>query len=896
MPALRPVLALLALSSLATLAAPYHENRFSSTLLVSDLQRPLELDVAPDGRVFYIELEGKLSIYHPQTQETTVAAELDVFAKQEAGLIGLTLDPNFAENQWVYLMYSPPSEVFIGQYVSRFVLRDNVLDKASEKVVLKVPTHRDDCCHHAGSLEFGPQGNLFISTGDNTHPGGDSGGYAPLDEREGKHVYDAQDTAGNTNDLRGKVLRIHPEADGTYTIPEGNLFPASGPISGKPEIYVMGCRNPWRMNVDQRTGYVYWGDVGPDAGGESARGPRGYDELNQARAAGNFGWPFFIGNNQPYADWDFETKTAGPLYDVENPQNRSITNTGSKTLPKPQPAWIYYPYADSKEFPMLGKGGRTACAGPVYHFDPKLESATKLPEALDQSLIFFDWERRFIKRVKLDEDSNIVSIEPFLTEITLNRPVDMRIGPEGALYVLDYGSSWGINAEARLLRIDYHPGNRPPVAKIAVTSPTEGKHPFTATFTAVDSSDPDEGDSLTYHWEVLSTELGSQTTREATFILKDPGEYNVRLSVSDIQGATTSDTVQIIVGNEAPKISFLTPLDGGFFDWDETIPYEVTVDDAEDGSSKDNGELMRTHLLLNQLFQTETPGNAEAAYLSGSGQHAGGLSLIQKSDCLNCHAIDRRVVGPSFTEVALRYAEEEDQEAAIHTTANRIINGSSKVWGEIPMLPHADLSRQQAAAIVRWIFSLKNTNQREGMSQDFRGTTIAKRPDWLKNSAGAMAVWQASYTDFGGGGMPALTRKAEVRLRSRLVEAEHFSSKQGTQTLESDTASNGKFLGAISPGHHVIYHRVNLATIKTVTARIAAPESPESSGILELRKGSPSGDLISKIPFDATGGWETWKETKATINDPGSLHDLYVVFINPKGGGPFMNLDWLKFE
>ena len=210
------------------------------------------------------------------------------------------------------------------------------------------------------------------------------------------------------------------------------------------------------------------------------------------------------------------------------------------------------------------------------------------------------------------------------------------------------------------------------------------------------------------------------------------------------------------------------------------------------------------------------------------------------------------------------------------------------------MLPHIDISRQQAASIVRWIYSLKDANSKHtGMSQDFRGTTLAKRPDWLKNSAGAMAVWQASYTDFGGGGMPSLTRKDEVRLRSRLVEGEHFSSKHGTQTLESATASNGQFIGAISPGHYLVYDRVNLLGIDAVTARIAAPEF---SGSIELRQNNPKGKLITQLPFEATGGWEEWTEIEATVNDPGGLHHLCVVFVNSKGGGPFMNLDWLRFD
>ena len=102
---------------------------------------------------------------------------------------------------------------------------------------------------NAGSLEFGPNGNLFIATGDNTSPR--ATGYSPSDEREGRSPWDAQKSSGNTNDLRGKILRIKPEADGTYSIPDENLFAEDG-SEGKPEIYVMGCRNPYRISIDSK--------------------------------------------------------------------------------------------------------------------------------------------------------------------------------------------------------------------------------------------------------------------------------------------------------------------------------------------------------------------------------------------------------------------------------------------------------------------------------------------------------------------------------------------------------------------------------------------------------------------------------------------------------------------
>ncbi len=84
----------------------------------------------------------------------------------------------------------------------------------------------------------------------------------------------------------------------------------------------MGCRNPWRISVDSASGNLYWGDVGPDAGGDGDRGPRSYDEINQARRAGNFGWPYFIGNNFPYADVDFATGKVGPKFDPLAPGER----------------------------------------------------------------------------------------------------------------------------------------------------------------------------------------------------------------------------------------------------------------------------------------------------------------------------------------------------------------------------------------------------------------------------------------------------------------------------------------------------------------------------------------------------------------------------------------------
>jgi len=153
-------------------------------------------------------------------------------------------------------------------------------------------------------LTFDSAGNLYMSIGDNTNPF-DSDGFSPHDERSGRYPWDGQRSAANANSLVGKVLRIKPRPQGGYDIPAGNLF-KPGTAGTRPEVYVMGNRNPFRVSVDRKTGYLYWGEVGPDSGhADAKRGSAGFDEVNQARKPGFFGWPMFVGDNRPYTKVNF---------------------------------------------------------------------------------------------------------------------------------------------------------------------------------------------------------------------------------------------------------------------------------------------------------------------------------------------------------------------------------------------------------------------------------------------------------------------------------------------------------------------------------------------------------------------------------------------------------------
>jgi cytochrome c len=862
-------------------ATPPPDYRFKIDVLTENTPQPMELELAPDGRIFFNELNGKLKIYKPGTRDVVVAGSIPVFPEQENGFLGFALDPAFKDNHWIYLYYSPTN--FVGQRLSRFSMKEDQLDLASEIKVLEFGEQRRECCHHAGSVEFGPDGNLFISTGDNTNPGGDSDGYAPIDERPGHNPADAQKSAANTHDLRGKILRIRPLPNGTYTIPDGNLFPKDG-SAGRPEIFVMGCRNPWRMSVDERTGYVYWGEVGPDAGGDGRRGPRGYDEINQARRAGNFGWPYFVGSNFAYYYFDFATKQLGAKYDPLHPTNNSPNNTGAKVLPPAQPAFIYWPYGESREFPMLGQGGRTACAGPVFHFKPEFKNTGGFPEFYDNCLLFYDWQRPFIKWARLDSDSRLVGIDPFTAAVTvinerdkvnaarargefvIQRAVDSQFGPDGCLYLLDYGETWGPNKDSRLLKISYQWGNIAPVAKINADK-TAGREPLTVRFSSAGSKDY-EGDPLTYEWHLHPGDKVFSHEASATLTVDKPGNYVAEVRVADDKHAVTSANLPLVVGNTSPDVRFLTPQDGDFFTPGKPTHYEILVRDAEDGSSKDYEE----------LFDPRTFVTASWARADGRSEDVEpGLALMKQSDCFNCHSTEQKIVGPPLLEVAKRY---RNQPGALDASVERVLKGSTRVWGDVPMLPHESMNPDQVRMMVRWIYGLEPGKSSANLIRGLTGTM--KTPSDPKTRFGWL---EATYTDAGHPPAGSLSGKARVQLRSRRLEAELADEKHGLKVL-------GNFLGAINDGHYAKFSNLNLADSTTATLRVA---SAGTGGTIELRSASPKGDLLGSVEVTPTGSWDKWIELATPIKPTATRTDLYVVFTNPGKGG-LMNLDWIQFS
>lgn len=472
---------------------------------VASLSNGMKLDVAPDGRVFYTtrgrgftNSEGgdpryppeptgtaKIGVYHPDSGDTTIALEKEVHGGIEDGGQGIVFDPNFEENGWVYFFYSPsnheladnqeelesldtykeaPGESLVDPYnvVSRFTVDGDTIDPTSETEIIRIPVQRERCCHVGGALAFDLEGNLLITTGDDTDPF-ESSAYTPIDERDGRRFFDAQRTSGNTNDLRGSLLRITPKDDGGYTVPDGNLFTgdeyadARANNKVKTEIYAMGFRNPFTLTVDEETGDPFIADYGPDAGSwDPQRGPPGLTEFVRVDEPGFYGWPYFTGMNVPYRDYDFATGETGDPFDPDNPVNDSPNNDGLTDLPPAQPATITNPYSwdelidnvpeyaddnvpDEIPYPIEGTDpptGGSPMIGEIYQYKDDFDPSIALPGYYDDKHIIME-RRGWFKTVTYAEDGSVSRIDPFPTDG--GTPMMLHTGQQGGLYLLKYG-------------------------------------------------------------------------------------------------------------------------------------------------------------------------------------------------------------------------------------------------------------------------------------------------------------------------------------------------------------------------------------------------------------------------------------------------------------------------
>ena len=570
---------------------------------------PMGLAVLPDRRVLHTTRQGEVRLHDPSTGLNTVAARLEVYEHDEEGLQSVAVDPDFRRNRWVYLYYSPPGGTpvdnpdtpnvnegdapvqgteadwppFRGNLrLSRFKLKGERLDLGSEQKIIDVPVDRGLCCHVGGDIDFDARGNLYLSTGDDTFPFL-SDGFNTIDERPDRNpALDSQRSAGNTNDLRGKLLRIRPKERGGYSVPEGNLF-RKGEPRARPEIYAMGLRNPFRFKVDHRSGNVLLADYSPDAiAPRLLRGPAGHGRWMVIRRPGNYGWPYCVTRTAPYFDYDFATgRSAGPFPCSGTLVNESPHNTGRRELPPVVQPDLWYPLTASRLWPELGAGfGVGPMAGPAYDYRKAGGSRVRWPRHYDGVPLFYEWTRDYMREFRLDGSGALSSISPVLKSFVFDNPMDMEFGPDGALYLLEYGDGYNReNPEAQLSRIDFIRGGHTPVPKLAAR-PNDGPAPLTVAFSSAGSTDAD-GDALRYRWDFESDGEVDSTEPAPSHTYSSNGVFDATLRVIDPSGRSASTSAQIVVGRVRPTIRFVRPVAGQAFQFGQAVQFEVAVTDPE---------------------------------------------------------------------------------------------------------------------------------------------------------------------------------------------------------------------------------------------------------------------------------------------------------------------------
>lgn len=882
------------------------ENRFTKVVLEEKLDEPTELSVLDKDRILFIQRKGEVRLYKNSTKQLKTIAKIPVSTNYvnkegkesmgEDGLMGLNKDPNFAQNHWIYMYYSSTK----GSYnqLSRFTMKGDEIDFSTEKEMLRVNTQREECCHTGGSIAWDKVGNLYLSTGDNTNPHG-SNGYSPSDERPGREAWDAQKSSANTNDLRGKILRIKPQPDGTYTIPEGNLFPKGTSLT-RPEIYTMGHRNPYRISVDKHTGFVYWGEVGPDASKpDSTRGPAGHDEVGQARKAGNFGWPHFVGDNKAYNKFDFANNKSLEKWDANAPTNTSPSNTGLKVLPPAQKAFVWYPYGESPEFPLVGAGGRNAMAGPVFYSEDFKTAPRAFPKYYDKKFFEYDWMRGWIMAVTMDKDGNYVSMERFMPSYKFSNPMDMEFAENGDLYMLEYGSGWfTANDDARLIRIEYNGGNRKPQIQIAANQ-MGGSVPFNLKLSSKGTTDAD-ADVLKYSWKITSKNGFNKviTTPDANLTLAQMGTYKVTLTVNDGKGGVNSQSMEITAGNEPPVLSLEMPKSNkSFYVANKSVPYEIKVADKEDGTLEKgidpeqvavNVDYLAEGFDKNMISMGHRTADANAAFATGK-------KLIGGSDCMACHSINKKSIGPTYADVSNKY---KGDNSALERLTKKIIAGGSGVWGETAMAGHPQLSTSDASEMVKYILNIANEKPKE-KGLPTKGTFKAKAPASDKNKG--VYIVRAAYEDQGANGLPSLKSEQSFVLRNSIVDPHGFDEYVDINKM----AFGGNNLAIPSKsGAYMGIKQIDLGGLKELVVMATAPKPQlnAAGGKVELHLGSPKGQLLGESKFlEPSDKMDfTPKALSVPINLAGVAtdkpQDVYAVFINPKAEGSLMVVMGLEFK
>jgi glucose/arabinose dehydrogenase len=306
------------------------------------------MEFAPNGRLFIAEQAGRVRIAKPGgTLSTFLDISTKVDSMDERGLLALTFDPNFSTNHYVYLHYTreATATTSVHNRVVRVTASGDRAVAGSEKLIFRL-NNQDDTHHMGGAIDFGKNGKLYISTGDNV--------------------------GGNTqtlNNLLGKMLRINKDG----TIPTGNPFYSTASGNNR-AIWALGLRNPFKFAVQPGTGTIFINDVGADA----------WEEINRGVSGANYGWSLCEGNhdnpNRPGSVNCSAAPYTGPMHEYAHgsTDTTGCSITGGTFY---NPTTVQFPsgYVDEYFFTDL-------CSGWIRTYDPQSGAASGFATGLEMPI------------------------------------------------------------------------------------------------------------------------------------------------------------------------------------------------------------------------------------------------------------------------------------------------------------------------------------------------------------------------------------------------------------------------------------------------------------------------------------------------------------------------------
>jgi cytochrome c len=292
------------------------------------------------------------------------------------------------------------------------------------------------------------------------------------------------------------------------------------------------------------------------------------------------------------------------------------------------------------------------------------------------------------------------------------------------------------------------------------------------------------------------------------------------------------------------------------------------VTDREDGSLQ-SGTIPASGVNVTAQYVKEGAASGGAASAAETGR-----KLIEGSDCLACHQLTRKSIGPAYVDVARKYKDS----AVTARLVRKIREGGSGVWGNVAMAAHPALTDEQATAMLAYIMSLGNRNP-SGPSLPVKGTYVP--PAGSGDSPTGVTVLRAAYTDLGAHGMPAITKENEIVLHSPTMAVANGVlsdgvSKQSAPELPVEVTVVNR------PGASVALKQIDLTGVGAVTLTAVAPAQYQAKGgKIEVHLDSPTGALLGGTESITPTAALTPVRLRTVLVPTAGVHDVYLVFRNP---------------